>query len=72
MEDVVNQRLKIVTIRTTYGALIVRRHAIPMSGAGNYMENHQVESRDKRENNQVIMVRTMSQQYNRMKQHRKR
>ncbi|RVX06582.1 Retrovirus-related Pol polyprotein from transposon TNT 1-94 [Vitis vinifera] len=55
---------------TTYGALIVRRHAIPVSGAGNYMENHQVESRDKRENNQVIMVRPMSQQYNRMKQHR--
>ena len=72
MEDLVNQKLKIVTIRTTYGALIVRRHAIPMSGAGNYMENHQVESRDKRENNQVIMVRPMSQQYNRMKQHRKR
>ena len=72
MEDLVNQRLKIVTTRTTYGALIVRRHAIRVSGAGNYMENHQVESGDRRENNQVIMVRPMLQQYNRMEQHRKR
>ena len=72
MEDLVNQRLKIVTTWTTYGALIVRRHAIPVSDARNYMENHQVESGDKRENNQVIMVRPKLQQYNIMKQHRKR
>ena len=62
MEYLVNQRLKTVTIRTTYGALIVRRHAILVSNAGNYMKNHQAESGDKRESNQGIIARPMLQQ----------